>query len=66
LTRTENTPVALDVAGRGSGRGAYVCPDPACVARATRRGALGRAMRVALAEEDLARLRTEIEREIEA
>jgi predicted RNA-binding protein YlxR (DUF448 family) len=66
LARVETASVALDVAKRSPGRGAYVCRDLGCVSKATRRGALGRALRVALAEEDLARLRTEIEREIEA
>ena len=31
--------VRLDLSRRLPGRGAYVCPDPACVASASRRGA---------------------------
>ncbi|MCA1690070.1 MAG: YlxR family protein [Actinobacteria bacterium] len=34
-----------DPVGRMGGRGAYICPDPACLDRATRRGGLARALR---------------------
>ena len=40
--------VEPDVHGRLTGRGAYVHRDMACVARATRRGALARALRMRL------------------
>jgi predicted RNA-binding protein YlxR (DUF448 family) len=56
----------VDPTGTAPGRGAYVCRDPACAVLATRKGALGRALRAPLAPADLARLREEIEKEIEA
>ncbi|HTN59457.1 MAG TPA: YlxR family protein [Protaetiibacter sp.] len=37
--------VAVDAAARLPGRGAWVHPDPGCVASAVRRRALGRALR---------------------
>ena len=35
--------VSLDFKGKKPGRGAYVCPDPACLARARKSRALERA-----------------------
>jgi predicted RNA-binding protein YlxR (DUF448 family) len=57
--------VRVDVTGATEGRGAYVHRDPSCVRRATRKGALGRALRARLGPEDLATLQVEIEREME-
>jgi predicted RNA-binding protein YlxR (DUF448 family) len=34
----------FDATGRANGRGAYVCRDAACIAGATTRGTLGRAL----------------------
>ena len=42
--RTPAGAVDVDVTGRANGRGAYVCRDAACIAGATGRGALGRAL----------------------
>jgi predicted RNA-binding protein YlxR (DUF448 family) len=42
--RTPAGAVAFDATGRANGRGAYVCRDAACIAGATTRGALGRAL----------------------
>ena len=54
-----------DGEGVAPGRGAYVCRDgPECRGLALRRGALGRALRVTLGPDDLARLETEIEKEL--
>ena len=39
------TSVAVDVRRRAPGRGAYVHPDPACVALAVRKRAFGRTLR---------------------
>ena len=52
--------VAVDPTGRAPGRGAYLHPDPGCVATAARRGALGRTLRVALGPEQAASLMREI------
>jgi predicted RNA-binding protein YlxR (DUF448 family) len=56
--------VSVDAPGTGEGRGAYLCRDDgSCLEAATMKGAIARALRLALSPEDLARLRTEIEEE---
>jgi predicted RNA-binding protein YlxR (DUF448 family) len=45
LVRLPDGTVAADSAGRAAGRGAYVCPEPACIERALSRGRLGHAFR---------------------
>lgn len=65
IVRTSDGRVVVDPEGTVPGRGAYVCRDPVCVGKATRKGALSRALRrPPLGSEDLARLVTEIEREV--
>ena len=68
LLRVVRTPsgVRVDPLGTAPGRGAYVHRDRACVTAAVRRGALVRALRVGLAEEELARLRNDIEEALPA
>ena len=57
LVRTPAGEVAVDPRGREEGRGAYVCPDAACLARGLARGRLAHAfkrpcaVRASLAEE---------------
>ena len=44
LIRVIKTPedlVILDATGRKNGRGAYLCPDPACLKKAVKSGRLG-------------------------
>ena len=41
--------ISLDFRGKKPGRGAYLCPDPACLARARKSKALERAFSTALA-----------------
>jgi predicted RNA-binding protein YlxR (DUF448 family) len=53
--------VRVDPAGTAPGRGAYVHRDRACVTAALRKGALARALRRGLDQEELARLRKDIE-----
>jgi predicted RNA-binding protein YlxR (DUF448 family) len=45
LIRARTGIVVVDAAGRAAGRGAYVCPDAACVERALIRGRLAHAFR---------------------
>ena len=54
--------VTVDAAGSAPGRGAYVHRDAGCVARSRRSGALGRALRTSLGEDEVGRLMLEIER----
>ena len=63
LVRVARTPagVRVDPHGNAPGRGAYVHRDPACVTAALRKGALASALHTGLAQEELARLRKQIE-----
>ena len=48
VVRSPEGEVSLDFKGKLPGRGAYVCPDPACLARARKAKALERAFDTAL------------------
>ncbi|QIA26968.1 YlxR family protein [Thermaerobacter sp. PB12/4term] len=48
VVRTPEGEVAFDPTGRRAGRGAYLCPDPACLDRALRARELGRALKTDL------------------
>ena len=43
VVRTPEGSILLDGRGKASGRGAYVCPDPACLKKARKSKALERA-----------------------
>jgi predicted RNA-binding protein YlxR (DUF448 family) len=47
--------IAIDE-GRSQGRGAYVCADPACLAAARKKNALGRALKAPVGTEIYDRL----------
>ena len=53
--------VSLDFGGKKPGRGAYLCPDPACLARAKKSRALDRALELTIPEEVYAALEKERE-----
>ncbi len=44
VVRTPQGAVALDATGKLAGRGAYICPQPACLAKARRAKRLERAL----------------------
>lgn len=46
VVRTPGGEVVLDVTGKLSGRGAYICPDVACLQEAHKRGRLSRSLQV--------------------
>ena len=46
VVRSPEGEVHLDFSGKAQGRGAYVCPDPACLRKAQKAGSLGRAFGV--------------------
>ncbi len=56
LVRTPDGQVEVDPTGRRPGRGAYLCPDPACWEAALKKKALNRALRVVLTPEEVHRL----------
>ena len=51
VVRSPEGEVSLDFKGKMPGRGAYLCPDPACRARARKSKALERAFSAALPPE---------------
>ena len=53
--------VSLDFRGKAPGRGAYICPDMACLKKAIRSKALERSLEVTIPEEIYARLEQEME-----
>lgn len=44
VVRSPEGEVSIDLTGRKSGRGAYVCPNPECLKRAIKSKALSRAL----------------------
>jgi predicted RNA-binding protein YlxR (DUF448 family) len=61
VVRTADGAIAIDPSAQAPGRGAYVHPSPACVDRALRHGALGRALRTNIAPDEARKLRGSIE-----
>ena len=53
--------VSLDFRGKAPGRGAYICPEMACLKKAIRSKALDRSLEVTIPEEIYARLEQEME-----
>ena len=51
IVRTPEGEILLDSTGKKSGRGAYVCPDPACLKKARKSRALERAFEAAIPPE---------------
>lgn len=51
MVRTPEGGILLDGRGKASGRGAYVCPDIACLKKARKSKALERALETAIPEE---------------
>ena len=56
--------LAVDSRGKASGRGAYLCADPACLERGLAQGSLARSLAATIDEPTRQRLRAEIEAEI--
>ena len=58
IVRSPEGTVSCDLTGKANGRGAYICPDSACLAKAVKSRALNRALKVEIPEaiiESLAR-----------
>ena len=53
--------ISLDFRGKAPGRGAYLCPNPACLKKAVRGRALERAFSTAIPQEIYERLETQME-----
>ena len=61
VVRAPDGSVSLDFRGKAPGRGAYICPDMACLKKALRSKALERSLEVTIPEEIYARLEQEME-----
>ena len=51
VVRSPEGEISLDFKGKKPGRGAYVCPNAACLAKVRKSRALGRAFETAIPEE---------------
>ena len=60
VVRSPEGQVSLDFKGKLPGRGAYLCPDPACLARAKKSRALERAFSAQLPDEGWAGLEAQM------
>lgn len=60
VVRSPEGEISLDFRGKKSGRGAYVCPDSACLDKVKKSKALERAFSVAIPEEVYAALEAQM------
>ena len=58
VVRTPGGEIKVDLTGKVSGRGAYVCPEPPCAERAVKGGRLRHALEVTVPETLVDELRT--------
>ena len=61
VVRKTDGSVCVDFSGKVSGRGAYICPDKACLNKALKSKSLERSLEVAIPEEVYGRLEKEME-----
>ncbi|MEA4882157.1 MAG: YlxR family protein [Clostridia bacterium] len=61
VVRTPEGQVVIDPTGKKSGRGAYVCREGECVAKAVRGGRLSRALGTDIPEEVIETLRDQLQ-----
>ena len=52
--------ISIDLIGKKPGRGAYICPDPACLAQAQKKKALERGFETAIPAEVYEALKAEL------
>ena len=60
--RAQDGTVSLDLTGKKPGRGAYVCPSAACLAKARKARRIERALEVSIPDEIYAAMEAEIEK----
>ena len=61
VVRGTDGAVTLDFGGKLNGRGAYICPDPACLKKAQKARSLERSLEVPIPDEVYARLEMDME-----
>ena len=62
VVRAQDGTVSLDLTGKKPGRGAYVCPSAACLAKARKARRIERALEVSIPDEIYAAIEAEIEK----
>ena len=62
VVRAQDGTVSLDLTGKKPGRGAYVCPSAACLAKARKARRIERALEVSIPDEIYAAREAEIEK----
>ena len=60
VVKTPENEVVLDLTGKKSGRGAYVCPEMECLKKARKSQSLDRSLEVAIPQEVYDRLEKEM------
>lgn len=60
IVRAPSGELSVDLRGKAAGRGAYCDPDPACLERGLKEGALARALEVTIDDATADRLRVEM------
>lgn len=61
VVRSPDGEISLDFKGKASGRGAYICPDSACLKKAIKARALEKAFSTAIPPEIYDKLQAEME-----
>lgn len=51
VVRSPEGEITLDLTGKKSGRGSYICPDPTCLALARKKRSLERALECGIPDE---------------
>ena len=62
VVRAQDGTVSLDLTGKKPGRGTYVCPSAACLAKARKARRIERALEVSIPDEIYAAMEAEIEK----
>ena len=60
VVRSPGGTLSVDLRGKASGRGAYVCPDPTCLARGLAEGAIAKALEIPIPADTARRLEDEL------
>lgn len=61
VVKSPENEITLDFKGKAQGRGAYVCPNEACLKKAIKSRALERSLEVSIPEEIYVQLREQME-----
>ena len=65
VVKSKEGEISVDFKGKAPGRGAYLCVDPQCLAKAKKTHALEKALETSISEEIYAFLASEFLKEIE-